>query len=306
MSGEAAYRSGLGRIALAGLVWGSIPIFSRQVGAGPFIIVFWRVAFAAIVIAIFLAARGRLGELLRLSKRQKLGLLSMGAILAVNWVLFFSALDLTDVAVAVLLAYCGPILVTVLAPAVTREPFDPRVLVPLTLALTGTVVIVGPWDLDLAGGTHLLGAALAFASAFTYAIGVVLAKRLLRGIPVTVYMLGEDLTIVALLLPAVVLLPGPATPIEWGALATLGVVHTAATGVLFLSGLRAVRAEHAAILTYAEPVSAVVFAALFLAEPITPATALGGTLVVCGGLLVARMEPTPAIEAPGPVMETAT
>ncbi|MBN1193240.1 MAG: EamA family transporter [Coriobacteriia bacterium] len=306
MNAGGTYRGGLARIATAGLIWGSIALFSRQVHTSAFVIVFWRVAFAAIAVGVYLVARGRLGELFGLSARKKLGLVAMGTILALNWVLFFSALERTDVAVAVLLTYCGPIFVTVLAPAVTHEKFDSRVLVPLALALAGTAVIVGPRQLQVADTTHLLGAALAFASAFTYAIGVLNAKRLLKGIPATVYMLGEDITAAVLLLPAVFLLPGPSMPAEWGSLAVLGVVHTAGTGFLFLSGLRAVRTDHAAILTYAEPVSAVVFAALFLGEAISAATLVGGTMVVLGGILVARMEPTPGIEAPGPMIDVGT
>lgn len=296
-------RGGLARIAGAGLVWGSIALFSRQVEASAFVIVFWRVVFAGLTVAVFLALRGRLGELVALPARKKLGLAAMGTILALNWVLFFSALKLTDVAVAVLLSYCGPIFVTAFAPLVTREPFDRRVLVPLALALTGTAVIVGPRELEL-GGTHLLGAALAFASAFTYAMLVLNAKRLLRGIPATVYMLGEDLTAALVLLPVVLVSKGPSGPVEWGSLLALGVVHTAFTGFLFLSALRTVRADQAAVLTYAEPVSAVVYAAIFLQEPVTIPMAIGGALVVLGGVLVARMKPAPGIEAPGPIIDS--
>jgi drug/metabolite transporter (DMT)-like permease len=50
-------------------------------------------------------------------------------------------------------------------------------------------------------------------------------------------------------------------------------------------------------------VAAVLFAAAFLAEPLTLPTVAGGAMVVLGGVLVARMEPTPGIEAPVPVME---
>ena len=306
MPAAASYRGGLARIAAAGLVWGSIALFSRQVGAAAVVIVFWRVTFAGLAIAAYLALRGRLGELVRLPTRRKLALAAMGSLLALNWVLFFSALKLTDVAVAVLLAYCGPIFVMAFAPLVTREPFDRRVVVPLVAALAGTTIIIGPRELQLSGGTHLLGATLAFASAFTYAILVLNAKRLLRGIPTTVYMLGEDITAALVLLPLVIMTPGPATAVEWGSLVTLGVVHTAATGVLFLSALRTVRADHAAVLTYAEPVSAVVFAAIFLREPITPATVIGGLMVVLAGMRVARMGPAPGIETPGPMLDAET
>ena len=75
------------------------------------------------------------------------------------------------------------------------------------------------------------------------------------------------------------------------ALLTLGLVQTAFAGVFFLSGLRRIRTDHAAILTYAEPVSAVLFAALFLAEPLTGWTLAGGAMVVAGGLVVARLSP---------------
>jgi drug/metabolite transporter (DMT)-like permease len=301
-----SYRGGLARIAFAGLIWGSIALFSRQVHTAAVVIVFWRVTFAGLTIAAYLAAKGRLGELGRLPGRRKLALAGMGSLLALNWVLFFTALKLTDVAVAVLLAYCGPIFVTAFSPLVTRERFDRRVLIPLALALVGTAVIVGPRELQMSESTHLLGALLAFASAFTYAILVLNAKRLLKGIPATVYMLGEDITAALVLLPLVLFTPGPSGAVEWGALVTLGVVHTAFTGFLFLSALRRVRADHAAVLTYAEPVSAVVFAALLLGEPATIATLLGGAMVVIGGILVARLVPAPGMEAPGPIIDVGT
>jgi drug/metabolite transporter (DMT)-like permease len=83
---------------------------------------------------------------------------------------------------------------------------------------------------------------------------------------------------------------GPSTLSAYGALATLGVVHTALAGMLFLAGLRRVRTDHAAILTYTEPASAVVFAAVFLGQALTLPTVVGGAMVVAGGALVARLE----------------
>jgi drug/metabolite transporter (DMT)-like permease len=74
--------------------------------------------------------------------------------------------------------------------------------------------------------------------------------------------------------------------------------------MIFLGGLRRVRTDRAAILTYAEPVSAVILAAMFLGEPLTVATIVGGTMVVAGGVVVTRLggaderEPT-SLEAAG-------
>ncbi len=288
-------RSGLVRIAAAATVWGSIPLFVRWVDASPLVIVFWRLVFECGALAVVMALRGTSREFLTLPARTRAVLAGMGALLALNWVLFFIGLKLTDVAVAVLLAYTGPILVAVLGPLILREPRDRRLAAPLALAALGTALVVSPGGLSL-DARHIAGAAAALASAFTYAALVLNAKRLIRGISTDVYMLAESLAAALLLLPAALLLPSPDSAREWVGLATLGIVHTALTGMLFLSGLRAVRADHAAALTYAEPAAAVLFAAAFLGEPVTVTSAAGGVAIVCAGLAVARLRPVAAPE----------
>lgn len=123
-------------------------------------------------------------------------------------------------------------------------------------------------------------------------------------------MLGEYVVASLVLLPVVLWSyahgGGPTSAGSYAALVTLGVVHTAVTGFVFLSGLRRIRADHAGILMYAEPVSAVIFAALFLGEPLTVATVIGGAMVVLGGALVARIEPASGIEAPAPTADDDT
>jgi drug/metabolite transporter (DMT)-like permease len=210
-------------------------------------------------------------------------------------------LDRTSVATAELLGYTGPVFVAVFAPWVTGERFDRRIFVPLALSLGGIVVILAPQGLRVAGPGELFGAALAFCSALTYATLLLRSKKILSGITGMSLMLVEYTVASAILLPFVVWFyahgQGPSTPVAYAALLTLGLVQTAFAGVFFLSGLRRVRTDHAAILTYAEPVSAVVFAAIFLAEPLTLWTLIGGGMVVTGGLVVARMSPTAKTES---------
>jgi drug/metabolite transporter (DMT)-like permease len=81
---------------------------------------------------------------------------------------------------------------------------------------------------------------------------------------------------------------GGLAPYFW--LFVLGSIHTALTGILFFYGLKQLRADQAAVLTYIEPVSAITFASLFLGEILTWLTVAGGALVVIGGMLVARID----------------
>jgi drug/metabolite transporter (DMT)-like permease len=291
---------GLALVAGAAVTWGIIPLLVRSVTASSFVIVFWRVVFAGLAVVPLLAMRSRWREFALMSWRRRGGLAVQGALLALNWVLFFTGLKLAPVAVAELLAYTGPVLVAALGPWVARERFDRRIIAPLALSLVGTAVILGPSG-DGLTGTAVVGAAAAFASALTYATLVLNAKRLLPGVSTELYMTVEWVVAAAVLLPFVVTQPSPEGARAWGSLIVLGVVSTAITGFMFVSALRVVRADRAATLTYLEPASAVIFAAAFLGEPLTLAVIAGGLLIVGGGILVARLEPE---ETTGAGMET--
>jgi drug/metabolite transporter (DMT)-like permease len=292
--------SGLARVALAGLIWGTIPLILRWVDGASVIKVFFRVFFAALVIGGWMLASGRWRELLGLKKRKLLQVMGQGLILTLNWFLFLTALDMTSVATAELLAYTGPVFVAAFAPLVLGEPFDRRIVAPLMLAMGGIVVILGQHGLAMGSREEFIGAVLAFCSALTYATLLLRSKKILRGISSGALMLVEYSVASAVLLPFVVAAylrgDGPTAQGSYAALVTLGVVHTAFAGFVFLGGLRRVRADHAAILTYVEPVSAVAFAALFLGEGLTPLTIVGGALVVGGGVMVARMEARQGVE----------
>lgn len=289
---------GLVRVGAAAVVWGTIPLVLRAADGAPAVKVFYRVAVAGVAMLLWMVARGRLSELTSLPRRKVIAVMGQGALLTLNWLLFLTALDWTKVAVAELLGYCGPVFVAALAPWVTREAFDRRIILPLALALGGIVVILAPQGLSVGSGRESLGALFAFLSALTYSALLLRSKRIIRDISSGALMVIEYGVASVLLLPALLFMPGPSTPLAVGALVTLGLVHTAATGLLFLSGLRRVRTDHAAIIMYSEPVSAVLFAAAFLGEPLTAWTFVGGGMVVAGGALVARLDAGFGPEAP--------
>jgi drug/metabolite transporter (DMT)-like permease len=283
--------SGLARILVAAVTWGTIPVvYALLTRVSPPVVVFWRVCLSGIAMTAIGAFTGDLAGLRRLPRRTLGALALNGALLALNWVLFFTGLRLAGVAVGEILGYVGPVFVAVLTPLTLRLPFDRRIVLPLALALGGTAVIL----LSTVGGPRYgpnvpLGAALAAGSSLTYALLILNSKRLLAGVTTVTLMIAEDVTAAVLLLPVALLMPGPRGPVEWGALAVIALVHTVLTGFLFVSGLRRVRPDHAAVLTYAEPASAVVFGALLLHQPVTLAIVLGGAAVVVAGALVARL-----------------
>ncbi len=293
---------GLARIAAAGLVWGTIPLVLRAADGASVVKVFYRVFVAGLAMLVFMSVTGRLPEIARLSRRKIIQVAGQGALLTLNWFLFLTALDLTNVATAELLGYTGPVFVAALAPFVTGESFERKILLPLGLSLGGILVILAPQGLHLGSGRELTGAVLAFCSALTYSALLLRSKKILKGISGSALMLIEYTVASVLLAPFVFAAysrgDGPSGAGSYSALIALGLVHTAFAGLLFLGGLRRVRTDHAAILTYTEPVSAVVFAAALLGEPLTAATIAGGAMVVAGGLVVARIGGRPSVPVP--------
>ncbi len=300
---------GLARVVAAGLIWGTIPLVVRAADGASVVKVFFRVFFAGVIIGAWMLGTGRWRELVGLPRRMWLQLVVQGLVLTLNWVLFLTALDLTDVATAELLGYTGPIFVAAFAPLITGESFDRRIVAPLAIALAGIVVVLAPHGLSVGSSREALGALLAAGSALTYALLLLRSKKILRGVSSGALMLVEYTVASIVLAPFVAASyargNAPSTSNAYLALVILAVVHTAFTGFLFLGGVRRVRTDHVAVLTYIEPVSAVLFAALLLSEPLTLATVIGGAMVVIGGMLVARLEARAGVE-PVPIEAAGT
>jgi drug/metabolite transporter (DMT)-like permease len=131
---------------------------------------------------------------------------------------------------------------------------------------------------------------MALCVALTYTGLLLGAKRLLASATPAIVMCSENLIAAILLIPVVVILPFPVGLRSWLAVLIIGFVHTLLPVLLYFSGLRRVRADRVAVVMYSEPVSAMLFAAMFLSEPLTVAKALGGAAVVGAGILVSILE----------------
>jgi DME family drug/metabolite transporter len=290
---ERVSRHTAGCLIVAGLAtaWGLIAIIVRELdGIAPMVIVFFRVALAGAAVAAVLALTGR-GELLRWPGRAVLGL---GVLLAVHWSLYFSAINHTSVASAVLITYAAPIFMAVLAAILLREHVPRVSVVALAVSLGGVAAI------SLAGGgggdgeaVRLAGVILALLAAITYAFLIVSLKRFAGAIePVTV-VFWQSVAATAVLAPAAAVAPPDLDAESAGYLLALGVALTGVTGVLYVAALRWIAATTAGILAYMEPVSAALLAAALLGEHLTLPVVLGGAAIVGAGVAVVLRVPDP-------------
>ena len=68
----------------------------------------------------------------------------------------------------------------------------------------------------------------------------------------------------------------------------MGIVHSTIAPILYFKGLQLVTANKAAVLGYLEPVCAIIFSMLFLAEVPGTNSILGGMLIIFSGYLTLK------------------
>jgi len=290
-------------LAVAALAasWGLIAVIVRKVDLDAQVLAFYRCLFAALTLILFATALRRLSVLRLL--RYRLRVVGLGVLLAAHWFVYFAAIKLSSVAVAVLMVYTAPILIALLAPLVLPETRSRVGLVALLPASSGLALVA----LGGEGGGHVRPLALAagLAAAVSYALLVIFTKQVAMHVPVLavtfwVYSIAA-VAIVPFLAAAPRVLP---TGRELPALLALGVVFTALSGYVYISLLRHVTAQAVGILSYIEPVSAALLAWALLEEALTWQIVAGGALVIAAGLLVVFLEPADAA-VPDPALGSA-
>lgn len=202
---------------------------------------------------------------------------------AANFLFYFGALAAGDSAAAAVTHYLAPVLVAVASPLL-REPMGRRVPLAVPVAFAATLVLVGA-----GGGSAATKAAalLGAGSALFYAGNILVAKRLSRHFGAWA-LLGLHNAIAAPIVWSFSRTPPWAAGRQELALAVAGALlgGTLAAG-LYFHGLARVPAARAAVLSYLEPASATLVAALALGEPLSPVRVAAMLVIVAAGVAVA-------------------
>ncbi|WP_297470008.1 DMT family transporter [Thermococcus sp.] len=263
-------------IAVAMLIWGSVGIFGRFSGLSGLGVAFFRVSLGALALLLLLAVRGKLGKTLRAFRPNVLPLLALGTALALNWVFLFTAFNHTTIANAVLVYYTAPVLATLISWRFLGERLDKRNVVSLGTAFMGLLLIASFQRASLTDG-DFVGVVFAFLGAIFYAL-IPNIGRFLRDVD------GESLTFLQLSIATLVLLPFMAVekagnPVWW-AIGVLVLVHTVLALYLYMDGLKVVEVKDVSLLSYLDPLSAILYAFLVFGEVPGLRTIVGGAMIL--------------------------
>ena len=279
-------RARLGLI-LSMSIFGTIGIFRRYLPLPSGVIAFVRGVVGTLFL-LLLVAMMRKGISWRSIRENLWKLLLSGALIGLNWVLLFEAYRYTSVATATLCYYMAPMFVIAASPFVLSERLTAKQACCVGVAIVGMVAVSGVLEggnMDLRGILLGLGAALLYAS-------VVLINKTFSEIE------AYDKTIVQLFAASVVILPYIliAEEIVWSAftplvcliLVILGIVHTGMAYALYFGSMGGLSAQSVALLSYLDPIIAIVFSAFLLGEWPSALT-FGGAILILGAAMVSEM-----------------
>ena len=277
------------KLTLSMVIFGTIGVFRRYIPLPSSLVAMTRGLTGMLFLLLVMVLRKR--GMNRAAVRKRLGMLCLsGAAIGVNWILLFEAYNYTSVATATLCYYLAPMFVILASPLVVGERLTAKKLICVLAALLGMVFVSGVLEAG-GGSSDLKGVLLGLGAAVLYA-SVVLMNKQLGDVPAydrTIVQLGSS---AAVLLPYVLLTEDMGaltfTPGTIGLLLVVGIVHTGIAYALYFGSLMQLKAQTAAILSYIDPVVAVLLSALVLREHMSLLSGLGAVLVL-GAAVVSEL-----------------
>ena len=256
-------------LSAAMVIFGTLGVFTRNIGVTSGELALYRAVLASVLIGFYLVFIKKGGLNLKNAGRELPLLLASGIAMGINWILLFQAYRYTTISAATLSYYFAPVIVTVASPLLFHERLTAKQIICFVMSTLGLVLIIG----ILFG----LGAAVFYAA-------VILLNKFIKNVAGIQRTILQMLAAVVTLLPYVALSSGFNLNLldgtGWACLLTVGLFHTGITYCLYFSALKDLTGQEAAILSYIDPLVAVIISVLLLGEPMTLMQLIGGALIL--------------------------
>lgn len=274
------HASGLIEIHVAVVLFGLAGLFGKFLALPAWSIVLGRTGFAAItlgLVLLFTQPKNRPQDAKTIGYCGLLGL-----ILAVHWISFFRAIQVSSVAVGLLAFSTFPVFITWIEPWWFNEKRRTVDMATALLVLLGLCIMVYPSPF---GGHLFYGVLWGTFSGFTFAILALLNRKWVQQYSPVVIAFYQNAVAALLLLPMVLWVEVHIDARHVGLLAFLGIICTALSHALFIRGLTFVRAQLASVIASLEPVYGIIFAYFLLHEIPSVHTLAGGAVILMTALV---------------------
>lgn len=268
-------------LSAAMLIFGTLGVFTRNIGVTSGELALYRAVLASVLIGFYLVFIKKSGLNLKNAGRELPLLLASGIAMGINWILLFQAYRYTTISAATLSYYFAPVIVTLASPLLFHERLTAKQIICFVMSTLGLVLIIGTGGGEETAG--ITGILFGLGAAVFYA-AVILLNKFIKNVAGIQRTILQMLAAVVTLLPYVALSSGFNLNLldgtGWACLLTVGLFHTGITYCLYFSALKDLTGQEAAILSYIDPLVAVIISVLLLGEPMTLVQLIGGALIL--------------------------
>ena len=270
------------KVITAMLIFGSISIFVRKIDLPSSVISLLRGIIGSFFLYSFSLATKRKISVQAIKDNFILLLLS-GAAMGFNWIFLFQAYKYTTVSNATLTYYFAPAIVVLLSPFILKEKLTFKKFICVVIAIIGLFMIVDTGGIADQSNNHIVGITYGLIAALLYASIIILNKFFKN-------LTGLEATLIQLVMSAIVLTPYVLI-VEKPSVATfkpdfipyiliLGIVYTGFSYLLYFSGMQKIKGQTIAVLSYIDPITAVVISSVLLRERMSIVQIIGGLLIL--------------------------
>ncbi len=263
------------------IVFGTIGIVVRNISLSSSEIALFRAVIAVVFIILYRILSGKKMDIKEIKKDIPILFLS-GAAMGANWILFFEAYKYTTVSLATLSYYFAPVLVMIISPILFKEKLTRKQMMCFIMASIGLVLVIGNTGMS-SGRNHLIGIGFGLGAAILY-VTVIILNKYIKNVT------GVDRTIIQFVAAIVVLIPyilltkgihlNNMNLNGYVNLLILGILHTGVCYCMYFSSLKSLKGQEAAILSYIDPLVAIIVSVTILGEGISGIQILGGVLIL--------------------------
>jgi len=267
-------------LILSMVAFGTLGPFVRNIPVASGELALYRAILAASLLLVYLLVTKQkipFGKI----KREVPFLLVSGMAMGINWILLFEAYKYTTVSVATLSYYFAPVIVTIVCPILFKEKLTHKQVICFVMSTVGLVMITGIGEMT--SGNHLIGILFGLGAAVFYAT-VILLNKFIKNVEGIHRTFLQFLSAIVILVPYVMMTSGVTLgamdAVGWINLLIVGLVHTGITYCMYFSSLKELPGQKAAILSYIDPLVAVVISVSILNETMTLWQLVGGVLIL--------------------------
>lgn len=261
-------------------IFGTLGLFVRNIPVSSGELALYRAVLAALLIGIFLLVTKQKIPFSNIKKEVPL-LLASGIAMGINWILLFEAYKYTTVSIATLSYYFAPVIVTVVCPILFKEKLTGKQIICFVMSTAGLVLITGIGDVG--GSSGFIGILFGLGAAVFYAT-VILLNKFIKNVEGIHRTFLQFLAAIIVLAPYVILSSGVTlgnlNSVGWVNLLIVGLIHTGVSYCLYFPSLKELPGQKAAILSYIDPLVAVLISVTILGETMNVWQVVGGILIL--------------------------